>query len=114
MLLQELIKRQKDFDDKHSGNFNWSEKISDNNICLLEHLLVAMMGEVGETANIIKKIIRGDVLLDDVKLSLEEEIADMFIYIMKMSYQLDIDLEKAFLSKLEKNKSRFKCYEHHD
>lgn len=111
MTLQELIELQKEFDGQHEGNFRWNDKVSDSNIEILEFLLVSLTGEVGETANIVKKIARGDFKLGEKKAELQEEIADVFIYLLKLSYQLDIDLEKAYIDKMKKNRERFLKYE---
>lgn len=111
MTLQELMNLQETFDKKHTSKFNWSEKINDNNIEMLEFLLISMFGEIGETANLVKKSVRGDFRLSDIKDDLSEEIADIFIYLIKLCIQLDIDLEKSYLAKMEKNMERFKKYE---
>lgn len=111
MTLEELTKLQKSFDSEHKGNFQWSSEITDDNLELLEFLMVSLTGEVGETANIVKKIVRGDYTLESKKDDLQGEIADVFIYLLKISYQLGIDLEKAYLRKLEINRSRFINYE---
>ena len=111
MTLQELVAFQEDFDSRHKGYFRWNSPITNDNIDLLEFLMVSLTGEVGETANIVKKIARGDCLLEEKKSELREEIADIFIYLLKMSYQLNIDLEKAYLEKMKKNQERFQRYE---
>lgn len=111
MTLEELTKLQKSFDSEHKGNFRWNSKITDENLELLEFLMVSLTGEVGETANIVKKIVRGDFTLESKKDDLQGEISDIFIYLLKISYQLGIDLETAYLQKLEINRSKFKKYE---
>lgn len=111
MTLQELIELQQEFDSNHSGNFKWNTKVTDSNIEMLEFLLVSLTGEVGETANIVKKIVRGDFKLVEKKQDIQEELADVFIYLLKLSYQLEIDLEKAYMEKMEKNRERFLKYE---
>ena len=111
MTLEELTKYQKEFDSQNEGNFKWNEKVTDSNIEILEFLLVSLTGELGETANIVKKIVRGDFKLDEKKDELQEEITDVFIYLLKLSYQLDIDLEKAYADKMKKNWERFSKYE---
>ena len=111
MTLQELMKLQEEFDIKHTSNFNWNEKINDENIEMLEFLLISMFGEIGETANLVKKSVRGDFKLESIKEQLSEEIADIFIYLMKICIQLDIDLENSYLNKRKKNMERFKKYE---
>ena len=114
MTLNELINVRKRFDGNHKGKFCWNEKISDDNLEILEFLLIALIGEVGETSNIIKKIVRGDFKVDEKKHELSEEIADIFAYLLKISYQLNINLEEAYLEKMEKNKERFRNYELQD
>ncbi|PKI11185.1 nucleotide pyrophosphohydrolase, partial [Shewanella sp. 11B5] len=44
---------------------------------------------------------------NDVKSDLDEELIDTFIYLVKIANQFNVDLEKGFLNKLEKNKARF-------
>ena len=109
--ISELKTIQKEFDLEHQGNVPFYEEINDTNIDTLEHLIVCLIGELGEFSNIVKKIKRGDFKLSDKKYELTDEIADIFIYLLKISNQMDIDLEEAFFNKLEKNKKRFKHYE---
>ena len=111
MTLKELLDMQAAFDETHEGKFPWNCKVTDDNIGLLEFLIVSLTGELGETANIVKKIARGDFPLEEKKEELSEEMADMFAYLLKMSYQLDIDLEKAYVQKMQKNQERFQNYE---
>lgn len=111
MTLQELIEVQKDFDAAHISKFPWNTNITDSNIEMLEFLLVSLTGEVGETANIVKKVVRGDFTLEQRKADLRKELADIFIYLLKISYQLQIDLEEAYFEKIDDNRRRFKKYE---
>lgn len=111
MTLQELLDLQKEFDSRHEGNFKWNVKVTDSNIEMLEFLLVSLTGELGETANIVKKIVRGDFKLEEKKDELGEEIVDIFAYLLKISYQLDIDLEDLYIEKMKKNQERFLKYE---
>lgn len=111
MTLRELADFQEEFDSRHEGYFRWNSKVTDENIELLEFLMLSLTGEVGETANIIKKIIRGDFTLTEKKNELQEEVADMFIYLLKLSYQMDIDLEEVYFTKMKKNQERFQKYE---
>jgi NTP pyrophosphatase (non-canonical NTP hydrolase) len=81
--------------------------ISADNLQDLEHLVVCLIGEVGEFANELKKIVRGDASYEERQNELAEELADSFIYLMKIAAQTGIDLESEFLKKLEKNYQRF-------
>ncbi|NMB51368.1 MAG: nucleotide pyrophosphohydrolase [Bacteroidales bacterium] len=111
MNLNQLINIQKEFDSKHKGKFDWAQKIDEDNIEILEYLLLCLVGEFGEISNLVKKVLRGDYYLNDIRAQLSEEIADIFIYVLKLAYQLDIDIENQFLLKVDKNKNRFTHYE---
>ncbi|TXD96729.1 nucleotide pyrophosphohydrolase [Psychrobacter frigidicola] len=106
--LEKIKILQKGFDRNHSvGDKAFYVDINESNIHELEHLIVCLLGELGEFANILKKVTRGDFSLEDVKGDLDEELVDAFIYLIKISNQFNVDLEEGYLSKLEKNKQRF-------
>lgn len=111
MTLNEIVELQKRFDSNHESTFAWNNQITDDNLEILEFLLVALVGELGEVSNIVKKVVRGDYSLDEKRNEISEEIADMFAYLIKLSYQLDIDLEAVYIKKIQKNQEKFKCYE---
>ncbi len=108
LTLSELIAVQHQFDSEHASQGRpWSEKIGEENVHILLELTVALSGELGEFANIVKSIARGDYGLEDAKGRLSNELADVFIYVVKLADQLGIDLERAFLEKVEfKEKKR--------
>lgn len=62
----------------------------------------AVLGELGEAANIIKKIRRGDFELEDVKFVLAEELADVQIYLDLLAYQVGVDLGSVTITKFNK------------
>lgn len=68
MTIDELTNIQKKFDARYKGTFFWDENISDDNLQMLEFLMIALMGEVGELAN-IEKIVRGDYKLKEKRCS---------------------------------------------
>ncbi|MFS2089222.1 MazG nucleotide pyrophosphohydrolase domain-containing protein [Paenarthrobacter nicotinovorans] len=102
-----LIALQKDFDSKRQTKFDWAAPITEESYSSLTHNALALAGEVGELANEIKKFDRGDFSFDQLLDRMPSELADVLIYVIKIAYQSDIDLEKAFLEKLEHNKRRF-------
>ncbi|MBU3201561.1 hypothetical protein LL037_03630 [Clostridium estertheticum] len=110
MEIEEIIKQQQKFDIDHKSNFSWNQKIDDENIQVLQFLLLSMVGEFGETSNLVKKVVRGDCKLEDIKELLSEEVIDILIYVIKLIYQLDINLEETYTNKMEKNKLRFEKY----
>lgn len=111
MTLKDIIAIQKEFDGKHFGKFKWDQEINDENLDALEYLLLCIVGELGETTNLVKKVLRGDCELNTIKDTLSYEIVDMFIYIIKLSYQLNIDLEECYIKKMAINKEKFAKFE---
>lgn len=107
MELSQLIQLQVDFDRSHGLKKPFFVPISGDNLGELEHLIVCLIGEIGEFSNELKKVVRGDTTYEDRHAMLSEELADAFIYLMKMAAQTGIDLEAEFLKKLEKNRQRF-------
>lgn len=110
MELATLVKLQTDFDRTHGVAKPFFVPISSNNLHELEHLVVCMMGEVGEFANELKKVVRGDAPYEERKAALAEELTDTFIYLIKIAAQTGIDLESEYLKKLERNRERFQTW----
>lgn len=75
------------------GEFAHSEP--DGSDWSLGDWVCAVTGELGEAANIIKKIKRGDVSLVEVKGELLREFADVVCYLDILAYRCDIDLGDA-------------------
>ncbi|WP_413501044.1 hypothetical protein [Psychrobacter maritimus] len=108
LTLKDIRSLQKAFDKKHNvSNKSFYVDIDSSNLEELEHLVVCLIGELGEFSNILKKVTRGDFELKDVKDSLDEELVDTFIYLIKIANQFNVNLEEGYLKKLEKNKERF-------
>ena len=74
-------------------------------------LLVALVSEVGELADCYRWLSDEEmarVHSDPVKKKeIEEEIADITMYILTLAYKTDIDIQKAVESKLEKNSKKY-------
>jgi NTP pyrophosphatase (non-canonical NTP hydrolase) len=105
----ELKKIQQDFDEKYIGPYDDLPKD-------LLFLATALAGEVGEFANLVKKYYRlkekdmtvvGDEERDYLA-EMRKEIIDVFCYFLIIADQLDLDIEKAYLNNLARNKKRFK------
>lgn len=110
MTLDEIKEFQKKFDLQFKGNIEFYEKLNETNIEPLEHLIVCMLGEFGEFSNLVKKVKRGDFSLTEVKEQINEEFIDIFIYLIKVANQLDINIEDEYLKKMLKNKSKFEKF----
>lgn len=59
----------------------------------------AVTGELGEAANILKKVRRGDMTLDEARPALSKEIADVQIYLDLLAKAAGIDLGEATINK---------------
>lgn len=106
--LSQLMDIQEEFDRVHHGREPFFEVISEKRIDVLEHLIVCLVGELGELANIVKKVRRGDKDFQAGRVEMEEEIVDVFIYLMKISRQMGVDLERETIRKIKKNSERFR------
>lgn len=109
--IKKLIDQQREFDERHAGKLPFYSVINENNLSELEHLIVCLIGEVGEFSNIVKKVRRGDFPLSNVKGDLNEELTDVFIYLLKIAGQFDVDLEYEYNKKMTKNEEKFKRFE---
>lgn len=114
MELKDLAKFQKEFDLKHFPKF-WNIKDDKDFLNSLEHMAIALAGEVGEFANIVKKIHRKFENLEpkiekDLIEKLREEITDVFIYVLITSNLLKMDLEKEYFKKMKINEKKFKDF----
>jgi NTP pyrophosphatase (non-canonical NTP hydrolase) len=65
----------------------------------LSDWVVALAGEVGEAANIVKKINRGDFTLDEKRKDLADELADVLIYLDAVAAAAGIDMAEAVTRK---------------
>ncbi len=59
----------------------------------------AVTGELGEAANIIKKVERGDLTLDEARPMLAKEYADIVTYLDILAFRTQVDLGKATMEK---------------
>lgn len=66
----------------------------------------AMTGEVGETANLIKKIERGDFTLEEKRGELAKELADVAIYLDLLAYRAGVNLGEAVIDKFNEVSDR--------
>lgn len=63
----------------------------------LNDWMVAVTGEIGESANVLKKVRRGDFTLEEARDKLTQEFADVVIYLDILSGMAGIDLGQAVM-----------------
>lgn len=107
MHIQELIERQRSFDRRRVTTFEWSMPITKDESSALTHNALSLAGEVGELANLVKKYDRGDFDFETLVHELPNELSDILIYVLKIAYQANIDLERAVSEKMSSNELRF-------
>lgn len=66
----------------------------------------AVTGELGEAANIIKKVRRGDLTIEEARQPLANELADVVTYLDILAKQAGINLGKATIEKFNKVSER--------
>jgi NTP pyrophosphatase (non-canonical NTP hydrolase) len=71
--------------------------------------LQAVIGELGEYANVMKKVERGDLTFDEAKPLIEKELADVMTYLDILAFRVDVDLSKAVQEKFNEVSERVGC-----
>jgi len=94
------------FRNKHGGGAHTQPDGSD---WTLGEWTCALAGEVGEAANIIKHIRRGDVTMDEARQSLADELADVQTYLDILAFRCDVDLAAATIRKFNEVSRRVGC-----
>jgi len=79
---------------------NWDKYHSPKNLSM------ALSVEASELVEIFQW--KNDQNISDIdKNKAEDEIADIFFYLIRLSQKMNIDVEKSFYKKLEKNKIKY-------
>lgn len=66
----------------------------------------AAAGELGELANLVKKVRRGDQTLDEARQKIADEVGDVVTYLTILCNKLDIDIGEACRSKFNEVSDR--------
>ena len=90
--------------DKFAKDRNWDQFHSPKNLSMALSVEVAELVEIFQWSN------SGG--LDEIKdpetrKNIEEEIADIFIYLIKISGKLNLDLSKVINEKIDKNEKKY-------
>ena len=90
--------------EKFAKDRNWEQFHTPKN------LTMALSVEVAELVEIFQWSNSGglDEIDDfDTRKKIEEEIADIFIYLIKISGKLDLDLDKIIMNKIDINEKKY-------
>jgi NTP pyrophosphatase (non-canonical NTP hydrolase) len=66
----------------------------------------AVTGELGELANIIKKVKRGDLTMIQARSAISDELADVVCYLDILAMQVGVDLGEAVIGKFNRVSER--------
>lgn len=102
-LAEANIKRIPEFKNKH-GELAHSE--ADGSDWSPAQWLQAVVGELGEYANIRKKYERGDLTAEEFEKEAGKELADVIIYLSILGCRLGIDLDKSVKEKFNEVSER--------
>jgi NTP pyrophosphatase (non-canonical NTP hydrolase) len=70
-------------------------------------MTLALCGEAGELANLIKKVERGSSTVEESIEAVHSEIVDVLIYVANLANATGLDLEQAYIDKRSFNEQRF-------
>lgn len=89
-----------------SDSERWFPGVTNRSI---PHHTLALAGEVGEFANIVKKLDRGSLDISDaaVRYDLAMELTDCFVYLLQLAGMLRIDLYESYKVVRANNEKRF-------
>ena len=71
----------------------------------------AVTGEMGELANLIKKVRRGDITLEESMQEIADELADTVTYLDILAFRCGVDLGEAVISKFNRVSERVESKE---
>jgi NTP pyrophosphatase (non-canonical NTP hydrolase) len=94
------------FKNRHGG---LAHKVADGSDWSPAQWLQALVGELGEYANVRKKFERGDFNAVEFKREARKELADVQIYLDLLAYQLQINLGDATIDKFNEVSQRVGC-----
>lgn len=69
----------------------------------------AVVGELGELANLLKKVDRGDFTQESMQSEIADELADVQCYLDILAMRLGVDLGAATVSKFNRVSARVGC-----
>ena len=100
MNIEEIQKKLRKF----AADRDWEKFHSPKN------LTMALSVEVAELVEIFQWSNSGgldEIENPDIRKNIEEELADIFIYLLKISDKLHLDIEKTIHQKIEKNEKKY-------
>lgn len=95
------------FKELHEANIERLPELHEGPDWLLSQWSNAALGELGEAANIIKKIERGDFTVEEKRQALADELADTVTYLDLIAHTAGISLGHAVVNKFNRVSDRY-------
>jgi len=102
--MTENINMQEMLDQMRDDSVRWFGDGMQNNLTVM---VLGLIGEAGEVADLLKKIQRGSKTLDEAKPLLAEELVDVFHYWLLLVGMLGINVNEVYAEKRAFNERRF-------
>ncbi len=96
----------KDFQELNAKRCSEAYHKVDENAWPIQNWCLAIAGESGELCNLVKKVIRGDFPLEQVKKEILDELADVIIYCDLAITHLREDTAEVIMDKFDKTSEK--------
>lgn len=84
---------------RHANKTRLKSSVFEDDDWSVSDWLMAVTGELGELANTLKKVRRGDITLAEAHHAVEAEFADIVMYLDILAAELTVDLNRAVIAK---------------
>lgn len=102
---RDITLKEAQFLIKHIENGSLNDLEKNNDKENTQRLILKLIEEFGELAESIRKNMRYDG--KNIKGTIEEEVFDIFYYILAIANEFDIDMENIFIKKDEINQKKY-------
>lgn len=90
--------------EMHNDSARWFGEETANSLTIN---VMGLCGESGEVIDIVKKVMRGSMTLEEARPMIAEELTDVFIYWTMLIGMFQIDVEQCYILKQQINEERF-------
>lgn len=102
--MSEMLDLNAMLNEMREDTIRWFGEGMQNNLTVM---VLGLVGEAGEVADILKKIQRGSKTMEDVLPDLKTELIDVFHYWLLIVGMLNIDIAEVYAEKRAYNEQRF-------
>lgn len=103
--LEHIFDYQREFDRRLGWNAYENLSNEQQVVSYMQLTVLKLAEEVGEVAQETRKILRDKQPFEPQ--AFKDEFIDIFVYLIQASMALNMDLEREYYLKMEKNKQRF-------